>query len=329
MQHRTPSVVFSTRALLVLAAAVGLGATAVAPAAASAPASAGTAAMGTAWVRAAHLVPGLGTMSISLVPFAGSTPGEVTKPGVPAAPLQGEGRVLAPAADFGSAGDYRQVPEGLYNVEVRPIGAAADTPPLLTGTVDAVADRAYTAAVLGPTSSPQVQVLTDDLRPPEPGTARVRLLAAATGAATVTVRAQDGPTVAEDAAFGRLTAYAVVPDGRWTLDVTTTATGTGTTTGGTARGTVDVASGGVYTLLVVDAAGGGVRLLPLVDAQGVPTAPKKGVQTGLGGAAERPADPALGGGLALAGAGATVLVALGARRRVAARSVGRVLGRAD
>lgn len=317
MQTTTTSTTRRNRVLAVLATVVALAAGALAPAAAAAattlPAADG---MRTAWVRAAHLVPGLGTMSISLVPFAGSASGDVTKPGVPPAPLEDGARVVAPAAGYGSAGDYLQVPEGLYTVQVRPVGAPADAPPVITGTVDATADQAYTLAALGTKTSPRVQVYSDDLRPPKAGTASVRLLPAATRASTVTVSAQDGPTVAQDAAFGRPTGYAAVPDGRWTLDVSTTTTSGGAAMkGSSVRGTVNLASGAVYTLLVLDAPAGGVQLMPLVDAQGVPTAPKDGVQTGFGGAAQRPGDPSLAGGLALAGAGGSVLLALGLRRR--------------
>lgn len=316
--HRMP------RVLAVLAAAVALAVGAFAPSASAAPAPAADG-MATAWVRAAHLVPGMGEMTISLVPFAGAAAGDVTKPGVPAADEKDGARVVEPAAGYGTAGDYRQVPQGLYTVTVRPAGAAADAPPVLTGTVDAKADQAYTLAALGSKTSPRIQVLSDDLRPPKPGTASVRLLPAATRASAVTVAAQDGPTVADDAKFGTPTGYAAVPDGPWTLDVSTTTTSGGRAMqGSSTTGKVDLASGGVYTLLVLDSASGeGVTLKPVVDAQGVATAPKDGVQTGGGGMATRPADPRLLGGLGLAAAGASVLLVLAVRRRSSVSSTRR------
>ncbi|MGG5258347.1 DUF4397 domain-containing protein [Phycicoccus avicenniae] len=310
--HRTPRVL----AVLTTAVALALGAFAPsASAAASAPTADG---MATAWVRAAHLVPGMGEMTISLVPFAGEAVGDVTKPGVPEADKDGATRVVEPAAGYGTAGEYRQVPQGLYTVTVRPAGAAVDAPPVLTGTVDAKADQAYTLAAVGSKASPRIQVLSDDLRPPKAGTASVRLLPAATRASAVSVAAKNGPTVADDAMFGRPTGYAAVPDGRWTLDVSTTATSGGRSMQGmSTTGTVDLASGGVYTLLVLDSASGnGVTLKAVVDAQGVPTAPKDGVQTGGGGLATRPVDPRLVGGLGLAAAGASALLVLTARRRL-------------
>lgn len=279
--------------LLVLAVAsatalLGLGA---------APASA--AGSGTAWVRAAHLVPGLGIMTIGLTPFGGPG-GTTTGGGAPAAPLQDGMRVIAPSAAYGQAGEYLQVPVGRYTVSIRPVGAAKGSAPLLTGTFDAEADQAYTLAALGSKTSPRIQPLVDDLRPPTRGVAKVRLLPAASGVGAVTVTAAGGPTLAQDALFGRPTGYAEVPAGTWRL----TATGVGTAT---ESATVSVAAGDVYTLLVLNAPGGGLTLQPLVDAAGMAAAPVAGVQTGAGGTAGYGAGPALG--LLVATAGVLVLVA--------------------
>ncbi|MBM6398778.1 DUF4397 domain-containing protein [Phycicoccus sonneratiae] len=313
------------RVLAVLTAALALGLGALVPATAAAPGSTPPAAdgMATAWVRAAHLVPGMGTAQISLVPFAGSASGDVTKPGVPAAPLSDGARVVAPAAGYGTAGDYAQVPQGLYTVQVRAAGAPATSAPMITGTLDAQADQAYTLAALGSKDAPRIQTYSDDLRPPKAGTASVRLLAAATRASAVTVTARSGPVVARDAEFGRPTGYAAVPDGPWTLDVATTTTSGGEAMrGASTTGKVELRSGGVYTLLVLDGASSGVKLLPLVDAQGVPTAPREGVQTGGGGAARAPRQ-GVDAGLALAGLGGLVLLGVGLHRRVALRPLTR------
>lgn len=241
--------------------------------------------MATSWVRAAHLVPGLGTVSISLVPFAGAASGAVTKQGVPPATTANGARVVQPAGTYGEASDYRQVPQGLYTVQVRPQGAAPSSTPMLTGTLDAKADQAYTLAVLGTKGAPRVHALSDDLRAPRAGSASVRLLSAATGAADVSVTAQDGRSIAKDVAFARPTGYAAVPAGTWSLTLgAVTGGGTSSGTKPTAQ-TVSLRSGGVYTLLVLDKAGGGLTLQPLVDAQGMAQMPKQGVNAGEGGMA--------------------------------------------
>lgn len=292
----------------VLALALGgVAAAAPAQAAATAPAM-----VGTSWVRAAHLVPGVGTMTIRLVPFAGSSLEDAPTADIPEAEADGATRVLEPAVGYGGIGEYRQVPAGLYAVTIRPVGSPTDTPPVLAGTFLATADTAVTLAALAHDPSPRIDVLTDDLDRPGAGSASVRLLPAVPDAQTTTVVAADGPTLADAAPFGTPTRYSAVPAGRWTLRVSTTG---GAETGSTTA-PVTVASGGVYTVFVLADGSGGVTVKAVVDALGLGSAPREGVQTGGGGAATVPADPALTGGLAVAGAGALVLTGLGLRRRV-------------
>jgi len=304
--HHRPAFGASLAAALMALAAVGalLGA---------APASAAPG-RGTAWVRAAHLVPGLGTMAIGLTPFAGAAAGTASRPGVAPAPTVDGMRAVAPAATYGRASEYRQVPVGLYTVTVRPAGASASSPALITGTFEAKADQAYTLAALGTMSSPRVQALADDLRPPTDGAAKVRLLPAASSVATVTVAAVNGPTLATRATFGRPTGYAEVPAGPWTL----TATGTGDRRGAsqgttTSSASVRLTGGDVYTLLVLDKPSGGLALTPLLDAAGMSAMPTAGVQTGGGGTA--PAGPGALPGLLLAACGLLVLAGSSVRRR--------------
>ncbi len=292
----------ATLLALVIAATAALLGVGAAPASAAGP---------TAWVRAAHLVPGLGIMAIGLTPFGGSSGDQTSEGTVPAAPLEDGMRLIAPSAAYGQAGRYLQVPVGRYTVSIRPVGAAKGSAPILTGTFDAKGDQAYTLAALGSKAAPRIQALIDDLRPPTRGVAKVRLLPAASGVGAVTVTAAGGPTLAQDALFGRATGYAEVPAGTWRL----TAMGVGTAT---ESATVSVAAGDVYTLLVLNAPGGGLTLRPLVDAQGMAAAPAAGVQTGGGGAAPHGAGLTLG--LLVACAGALVLVASAVRRPRAAQA---------
>ena len=264
----------------------------------------------TAWVRAVHLVPELGAMTIGLAPFAGDGETELPPGDVPDAPVVAGERVLATAASYGTAGEYRQVPVGVYTVTVRPADADPTSDPILTGTLEAEAGNAYTLAGLGTKDDPRIASLGDDLAPPDQGSAKVRLLPAASAAASVDVVAQDGPTVATDARFATPTGYATVPDGPWTLQVSQAADegGADLTTAD-----VDLASGAVYTVLLLDGDGGSVRLEPLVDAVGMGTPPRDGVQTGGGWAAGRDVPAGVPAGLGLALAGGVALLVL--RRR--------------
>lgn len=277
---------------------------------------------GTAWVRATHLVPELGTMTIGLTPFAGAGGAQPdASDDTPVAPLEGGARQVAPAASYGKASEYRQVPVGLYTVTVRPAGAAAGTPPLLSGTLDAKADQAYTLAALGTKAQATIRALQDDLRPPTSGSAKVRLMPAASNAQKVTVTAVGGPTLADQAVFGRPTGYAEVPAGTWKL----TAKGTGGAQAADLTADVSVLAGDVYTLLVLDKPGGGLALTPLLDAAGMGSMPMAGVQTGAGGTAPAAASATQGVApltalLVVAGLAGLLLTGVQARRAVRVRS---------
>lgn len=215
---------------------------------------------GDAWVRAAHLVPGLEAMQVTARPAAGGDP-----------------VVLAASAGYGDVAPYQRLAPGDYAVELRPAGASPTSSPVLSSTLTASAGAAYTLAGLGSLQSPRLATLQDDLTPPAPGTVNVRLLPAASTAAQVTVRAVDGPVIAQDAVFGQPTGYATVPAGTWTLQTEAAGVAPVTTT-------VDLTAGGVYTLAVVDGDGGlGVQVV--TDAAGAATMPVGGAQTGGGGTA--------------------------------------------
>ncbi len=256
----------------------------VGPAAAASPGSSGASAG--AWVRGAHLVPGLGTMTLALSPVSGAGTADL-----------GDAIVLAPTASYGDVGDYLTVEPGRYAVGVWPAGSAQGAAPILTGTLDAIEGSAYTVAGLGTKQEPTVTTLRDDLTPPVGGAARIRVLPAASSAPTVDVQAVDGPVVATAAAFGRVTEYATVPSGSWTLQASSM--------GGTVAGTdLDLAGGAVYTLLVLDSSAG-LTIAPVVDASGSGAMPVGGAQTGGGGLAA--ATGSTGSSLALAGGGALLV----------------------
>lgn len=314
--RRTAALLITAITLLAFAAG-----TAPADAAAKGATAKGAAAKGQgAWVRAAHLIPGLGTMSIGLTPFQGASAAATPAPGVMPAPVKDGMRAIAPAAGYGQVTDYQQIPAGIYTITVRPAGAAADSPPLISGTLKAGAGQAFTVAGLGTKSAPRVEALPDDLTPPAAGKTRVRLLPAASAAKTVTVTAMGGPAVAQDAAFGRATGYAAVPAGPWTLKATS---GGGSPAPATSK--VDLAGGSVYTLLVLDS-GSKLKVSPVLDASGLDVMPAGGAQTGGGYLAthgtSRATDPYELAGLALTLGGALLLgaLALGLRRGPAVRA---------
>lgn len=242
------------------------------------PAAAATTPPGGAWVRAAHLIPGLGAMRISVVASGGGSAAQ---------------RVLVERAGYGDATEHVRVAPGRYTVQVRPAGSAVGSAPLLSAPFTATAGRSSTLAGLGTLTAPRLAVLSDDLTPAPAGQARVRVLPAAGSAARVTVRADQGPTIASDAAFGVPTEYATVPQGAWRLQVSSGS-------GARAASTVAVSGGSVYTLLVLDGPGGALQVAALQDAAGLSMTPVGGAATGAGGTATPPVDDA--SGLDLSGA---------------------------
>ncbi len=226
------------------------------------PSSTGTP-PGKSWVRIAHLVPGLGAARIDLLPSGGGAATTVQ---------------MSPNATYGDVTSYRKMTPGTYEVQVRLSASGSAPQPMLSRALSIEANKAYTLAVLGSATQPRLVTLSDDLTPPSANNARVRVLTAATQAPQVSVMAQDGPTIAENAVLGQASAYTAVPAGTWNLQ--TTAKG-----GPQVDSSIKVASGSVYTLLVLNGDAGQPRLDLISDAAGATAAPHGGAQTGGGGTA--------------------------------------------
>jgi len=222
-------------------------------AAAAAPAASG-------FVRLAHLSPDTPEVDVYLNSQSGGIPGQV---------FRGVG--------YGVLSDYQSLPVGGYTVAMRPSGAAASAPAVLTTQVSVAAGRAYTVAGVGRYADLGLRVLTDDISLPDQNQAKVRIIQASVRAPVLDVSVSGGPSIAEHIAFATTTAYQLVAPGTWQLQVQTSS--------GSARTQLSVrlGEGSVYSLLILDAAGGGLEARLKTDASrrgGVPTG---GVDTGAGG----------------------------------------------
>ncbi|NHC44718.1 DUF4397 domain-containing protein [Motilibacter aurantiacus] len=291
----TPSLPRRRAGALLLAGALAAGpALVVVPGAAAA-------ATGTSWLRLAHLSPDTPEVDVYLAPFSG-----------------GDKPVVLRGVGYGDVSAYQAVPAGTYTATMRWAGDAGTSTPVLSATATVSPGKAYTVAAVGLKADLTTKVLRDDLAAPAPGKGRVRLIQAATRADSVDVRAEGGPLLAQDTAFGTATGYATVPAGRWTLRVTPS--------GGTAKpltATVDVPAGRVASVLVLDGAGDAtLKVAAVVDSEGSAAMPKGGVNTGHGPGATAASPSAMTWGAAplalgglLAGAGLVML----RRRRPSAR----------
>lgn len=189
---------------------------------------------------------------------------------------------------------YRELAPGSYAVSVRPAGTPPGTAPALSLRVEIPAGGVRTLALAGAFADLALLPLTDDLTPPADGTARVRVLAAASGVPTVDVAVDGGPTLAQGLAFAAASSSSTaVPAGR--AGVRLTSEGPVTTV------PVDLAAGTVVSLLVLDSPEGGLTARAVLDASApaVPSAPGEaavpigGVAAGGGSVGLRPllADP--------------------------------------
>ncbi len=225
-----------------------------------------------AQIRMAHLSYGTGPADVYLTGF------------------DGHQTLVLRALAYGQVSQYLQLAPGTYTAWIRPAGAAADSPAMLETSADLSGSTAYTVAVLGPQPHPVTKIVTDQLNAPPAGAGLVRVVQAASRAASVDVSAVGGPTIASDAPFQSVSDYAPVAAGTWTVE----ASGSGQTP---VRRELTVAPGTVNSIIVYDAPGSsGIAVESVVDAQGTggvvagQSLPIGGAATGAGGTA--PAPPA-------------------------------------
>jgi hypothetical protein len=193
-------------------------------------------------------------------------------------------------------------------VSMRPAGAPASSPPVLSTNVNATSGKAFTVAGVGPYADLGLAVINDDLTLPAKGQVRARVLNGSARAKTVAVNAAGGPAITDGIAFAKTTPYSGVKAGKWTLQVASTAQ-----TDLKATAAVNLSAGDVYSLVVLDAPDGGLTLATHTDAVSAAVTPSGSVETGGGGTAGdgRPGWLPLGAGAA----GIALLAAAFARFR--------------
>ncbi len=230
-------------------------------AASLAPAASAAVAPATGWVRCANLSPGNPAVDIYLLAFGNS----------------GNPTVLRHVS-YGDVSSYMAVSPGQYTVAMRPVGASASSPPVVSANFMVSAGTNYTVASLGPASARRIEVLRDQMAAPE-GAALLRVIQASLKQDQVTV-SYGGDVLAQQLAFGGVTSYMSVQPGTRTVEFS--ASGQQTTM------SVTLAAGSVHTIVVLDGASG-LKVDNLTDAAGSSEAPMGGAATGFGGMAPRAA----------------------------------------
>jgi hypothetical protein len=175
---------------------------------------------------------------------------------------------------YGDISGYQPLAAGTYAIGMIPAGSGDWTKLAISDSVTVGAGTATTVAAYGPADDLQIRAFPDDLTPPSPGNARVRLFQASTVSPTVDVQTTTGIVIASGAESGEPTPYVEVPPGTWTMQLTGS--------GHSGEVDVDVAAGTIMTLFVLDTADGGLTIIPIVDSAGAPLVPYGGVETGGG-----------------------------------------------
>ena len=223
-------------------------------------ASPARAADGDGYVRLAHLSPDTPAVDVYLKAQSGN-PRPQTFKGVA----------------YGVMSPYLRLPTGTYSVAMRPAGADPSTDPVLTTEVNVENGAAYTVAGVGRYADLGLRVLRDDLKLPDAGESKVRIIQASVRAPVLDVGVNNGPTIADGVQFATTTNYRNVKPGTWTVKVQPSGGGKTSTLPCT------LGAGNVYSLLVLDAKGGGLKTQLRIDAGREGTMPLGGVATGGGG----------------------------------------------
>jgi hypothetical protein len=224
------------------------------------PAAPASAASRDGWVRLAHMSPDTAAVNITL----SSLSGDVTL-----FRLQNVG--------YGAVSKYMRLPQGTYALAMVPAGQNdPNATPVVSGSVQITAGKAETLAAIGTNDHLKTTVFTDDLDTVGGGDARVRIVQASVTHKTVKATA-GSTTVADDAAFGKVSKYATVPAGSTSIDLKA----------GSDTQTVSqrFAAGSAHTLFVIDDSKGKLTVSPALDSAAATETPVGSLAAGGGGLA--------------------------------------------
>ncbi|GID25864.1 DUF4397 domain-containing protein [Paractinoplanes brasiliensis] len=242
------------------------------------------AAAGSGYVRLAHLSPDTPAVDVYLRSGSGAVEPQTFR-----------------AVAYGDMSRYLRLPAGAYQVAMRKAGAPASEQPVITTEVGVADKGAYTVAGVGRFADLGLRVLRDDLRLPDPGKSKVRIIQASVRAPVLDVAGGNGAKIANGVQFATTTAYREVNPGKWSVRVTPTGGGRPSELPCT------LGAGSVYSLVVLDDDAGGLKPELHVDAERQGAVPLGSVATGAGGTAPRAPLP---GALTAAAAAALITGAL-------------------
>jgi hypothetical protein len=217
-------------------------------------------AAGEGYVRLAHLSPDTPAVDVYLRSESGGTKPQTFR-----------------AVAYGDMSQYLRLPAGSYQVAMRKAGAPASEKPVITTEVGVENGGAYTVAGTGRFADLGLRVLNDDLKLPDAGKSKIRIIQASVQAPVLNVAGKTGNKIADGVEFASTTEYREVNPGKWNVQVEPTGGGR------TSELPCTLGAGSVYSLVVLDAKDGGLKPQLHVDAERQGTVPLGGVATGDGG----------------------------------------------
>jgi uncharacterized protein DUF4397 len=203
-------------------------------------------------------------------------------PDTPGVDVYVDGKQAVGNMGFRTVTDYLSIPGGEHELALRPSGASATSPPVLSGGAMLDGGKAYTIAGLGSRSQLHVGVFVDDVQAPPEGKANVRFVQAVVGKTSVEVSLGPGQSPFGATKFGHATTYRAIAAGRYKVSLKDAA-------GQPLLPATSVvfSPGLTYTLAAIGGGDQPVGILPVVDQRGVSSAPAGGIATGAGGTAVR------------------------------------------
>jgi len=183
-------------------------------------------------------------------------------PDAPAVDVYANGSRVLSGVPFKGASDYLTVPAGRYTFDIRAAGAAADSRPVLSASVDIRANNDYTVAAVDRLAGIEARLFTDNNAAPAAGKAHVQVVHASPDAPSVDIALKGGPVLVSRLGFGDLEGPLPVDAGTYNLEIRLA----GTNTVALPLDGVRLDAGKVYTFTAVGLASGepALSVLPLV-----------------------------------------------------------------
>jgi hypothetical protein len=183
-------------------------------------------------------------------------------PDAPAVDVYFDGVKRLTNVQYEKHSNYLDLSAGKHKIEVRPTGAAADVPPVISAEPDLAANSSYTLAAIGKLDSIAGNLYADDTTSPGAGKVKLRVIHAAPELAPVDVVVKGGAELAAKLEFPNASPYLSLTPGKYDVEVRTAGQ-----TAPLLASTVVLQDGGVYTISAIGGADKKAKLKGLIDLQ--------------------------------------------------------------